>query len=105
MEWAGACYHVINRGNYRRDIARKLDLRGDEFSRKRVLAWSSVGINNLNGYLDFLDGMELIWLVWNFKGKLVAVGKELLARVRDRIRLASWASFALNASWIPSGRF
>ena len=20
MEWAGACYHVINRGNYRRDI-------------------------------------------------------------------------------------
>ena len=24
IEWAGACYHVINRGNYRRDLfARK----------------------------------------------------------------------------------
>ena len=20
VEWAGACYHVINRGNYRRDL-------------------------------------------------------------------------------------
>ncbi len=20
IEWAGACYHVINRGNYRRDL-------------------------------------------------------------------------------------